>query len=279
MMRFLTGRLSKAAFMAASAFGLLLLHMWLLASSMPVQRSITLHVSGWPANTPPMRIALLSDLHVSAPSDTPEKLTRVVEHLNALQLDLVLIAGDFLSTYSIKTRHYGPVASIAPLGGLHARLGTVAVLGNHDMDDVGTLSQLLSRAGVTLLRNETVRRGPLAIIGIESVEMQDRDKVRRIAAVSRPNGGIPLAMMHIPDPLAFLPPFVHLAVASHTHCGQISPPIIGPLITGTRSGRRFICGPVWEGDRLSITSGGLGTSELPLRLGASPDYWIITLGR
>ena len=54
-------------------------------------------------------------------------------------------------------------------------------------------------------------------------------------------------------------------------------PVIGALVTGSKYGRRFMCGTVeGQGNRL-IVSAGLGTSRVPLRLGAPPDIWLISL--
>jgi len=36
---------------------------------------------------------------------------------------------------------------------------------------------------------------------------------------------------------------------------------------------------VREGDRISVITAGLGASNLPIRLGAVPDLWVIDIGR
>ena len=67
--------------------------------------------------------------------------------------------------------------------------------------------------------------------------------------------------------------------AGHTHCGQLSLPLFGPLFTKSAYGQRHSCGIVREGSRTSLITAGLGTSVWPLRFGVPPDFWIIDIGR
>jgi predicted MPP superfamily phosphohydrolase len=67
-------------------------------------------------------------------------------------------------------------------------------------------------------------------------------------------------------------------LAGHTHCGQIVLPLVGAIATMSQYGDRFACGKTVEGQKTIIVSAGLGTSLLPLRLGAEPDMWLITIG-
>ena len=67
-------------------------------------------------------------------------------------------------------------------------------------------------------------------------------------------------------------------LAGHTHCGQIRLPLIGAVSHHVRYGERYACGRIDEGGRTLIVTAGLGTSILPLRLGARPDLWLVTIG-
>ena len=71
---------------------------------------------------------------------------------------------------------------------------------------------------------------------------------------------------------------VSLMLAGHTHCGQIRLPLIGYISTMSDHGDRYACGLIREGGRTLIVSAGLGTSILPLRIGAPPDFWLLDLG-
>lgn len=252
--------------------------MVLLGSSAPQLRAATIRLPDWPPNTPPLRIALIADLHVAAPSDTPEHLKRIVDRINAAKPDLVLIAGDFISSDSIVTKTYPVGAAMAPLRSLRARLGTVAVFGNHDYAEVPALRATLEPWGIRLLDNEVERRGPLAILGVGDLSTHHARSQRTVAAW-RMGGGVPVLLTHNPLITRRTPPDIHLALTGHTHCGQISLPFFGPLFYLDREKTLpGVCGLSLEGAQTLIVTAGLGTSNLPLRLGAPPDIWMITVG-
>lgn len=268
----------NTAFSALTASFLLLVHMLLLGSSAPRLHRATIHVPEWPAHTPPVRIALIADLHVAAPSDTPAHLERTVEQVNADAPDLVLIAGDFISSESIVTKTYSITTALAPLRALRAPMGTIAVLGNHDYPDAAALRSTLETWGIRLLDNEVARRGPLAILGVGDLSTRHARPQRTVAAW-RAVGGVPIMLTHNPLVTRRLPVDVHLALAGHTHCGQISLPLIGPLFYLDREKTLpGVCGLSIEGTHALIVTAGLGTSNLPLRSGAPPDIWMITVG-
>ncbi len=255
----------------------LLAHMMLLASSRPVERRIQVHAHGWPDHAPSVRLVLLSDFHVSRPGDSVARLTETVARVNALHPDLVLLAGDFLSTGAIGVRAADIDTATAPLGRLRARFGMVAVLGNHDQGARAPLLARLEGMGITTLENEAVRRGPLAILGFGDYTTGHLDVTKALAAY-RPIGGWPVLLSHTPYVIWSLPKGGGLLLAGHTHCGQISLPIIGAPMTPPDL-KRYDCGLVRDGSRLSIVSAGLGISILPLRLHVPPDYWVIDLKR
>jgi predicted MPP superfamily phosphohydrolase len=121
-----------------------------------------------------------------------------------------------------------------------------------------------------------VRRGPVTILGADDKTYGHID-LPDLTAQAKRLGGAPIFLAHEPDTIAKLPAGIHLALAGHTHCGQVSPPPIGPIVTSSGLGRRYACGVVIEGGRTSVITAGLGASNLPIRLGASPDLWLITV--
>lgn len=248
-----------------------------LATAVPVVRTASVVLLDWPAGAPPVKALLISDIHVAGPDMPPARLERLVSRINALRPDLVLIAGDFVSDKRTATRHYSVAEAVAPLGGLRARLGSVAVLGNHDhWRDAGATREALAKAGVKLLDNDAIQLGPLAIGGLNDAFTRRDDlpaTLRRLRALP----GARLLLSHSPDPFAQLPADVALMLAGHTHCGQIALPLIGPLSTMSAYGDRYACGLVRERGQTLIVGAGVGTSMLPLRIGVPPDLWLIEL--
>jgi predicted MPP superfamily phosphohydrolase len=66
-------------------------------------------------------------------------------------------------------------------------------------------------------------------------------------------------------------------LAGHTHCSQIRLPLVGALSTMSRYGDRYACGLIRERGKTLIVGAGLGTSLLPLRIGAPPEMWLVEL--
>jgi uncharacterized protein len=244
----------------------------------PLVRETQVRLAGWPQGQRPLRIVLMSDLHVQGPDMPPERLARIVAQVNGLRPDLVLIAGDLAGDRQLATRWYSEAESAAPLAGLRAPLGVVAVLGNHDhWRNAEAARRALAGAGVHLLSNDAVRLGPLAVGGLDD-DFTGRDDLPRTLARMRAVGGVPVLLSHSPDPFPDLPPGIGLMLAGHTHCGQIRLPLVGAPTYESRHGARYGCGRIDEEGRTLIVSAGLGTSVLPLRLGAAPDLWLIEVG-
>jgi predicted MPP superfamily phosphohydrolase len=88
---------------------------------------------------------------------------------------------------------------------------------------------------------------------------------------------VPIVVTHTPTTLINLPQSIQLAMAGHTHCGQVVLPVIGRPKLPFRSGSRQACGVIRDGQRTNIITAGLGVSNLPFRLGAPPDFWVITV--
>lgn len=245
----------------------------------PVIRTHFLAVRDWPAGEPPVRVLLLSDIHVAGPDMPPERLRRLVRQFNALRPDLVLIAGDLVSEKRVATHIYTPREVVAPLGGLRSRYGTVVALGNHDhWFDPVALRRELERNGLTVVANSAVARGPLVIGVVDDDYSGHADIPATFAAMERFPARPRLLLTHSPDIVPSMPQRVAAVLAGHTHCGQIALPLVGPISTMSRYGDRFACGAIDDDGQPVFVGAGLGTSLLPLRFGAMPDAWLLTLG-
>jgi predicted MPP superfamily phosphohydrolase len=243
----------------------------------PVVRRLTIHMREWPKGAAPMRVVLISDLHVAGPETPPSRLARIVGQVNALRPDLVLIAGDVKQHRHVTTRVYDAEEAAAPLAALRARYGVVAVLGNHDYGrfDKTDLPPWLKKQGITVLRNDAVRRGALTIAGADDL-YHGKYRERRLDHAARALPGPTVVLSHTPDIAPTLPTRYPLVLAGHTHCGQIVPPLIGPITASSIYGLRYVCGLIREPGRDVLVTAGIGTSGVPLRIGAVPDFWLLT---
>lgn len=261
------------------AAGIILLG-WAYATAVsdPVVRRAWIGLPEYPADRAPVTALLISDTHVAGPDMPPERLARIVQRINALKPDIVLMAGDFVSDKRVATRLYPFAESVRPLAALRPRLGSIAVLGNHDfwLDEDDARTSLRS-AGVRVLDNEAIRIGPVTVGGLDDA-YTGHDDLNGTLAQMRTLGGPSMLLSHSPDPFPLVPRDIGLMTAGHTHCGQISFPLIGPVATMSRYGKRYACGIIRENGKVLVVGAGLGTSVLPLRLGAVPDMWLLTIG-
>ena len=263
---------------AVAAFGLA------EATKQPTLRRETLIIPDWPQNAPPVRIGLLADIHLGNRAMTSARLRAIVAKVNEAHADVVMIAGDFITGHEAKGAAERASLLSEPLATLHAPLGVVAVLGNHDYWTApGAVRLALQRAGITVLENAALRRGPLAIIGVSDA-FSGHDDVAKAMIGAAQIGGVRVVLTHTPDLDHKLPVGLPLLLAGHTHCGQVVLPWLGPIMTRSPFDHwkrlydpRYRCGIVREDGRTVIVTAGLGSGSSPIRIGAPPDWWLITL--
>jgi predicted MPP superfamily phosphohydrolase len=263
---------------ALAASGLALDAFWLEPSRLVVVRE-ELDIPGWPASLSGLRVALLSDLHVGSPHWGLARLPELVARVEREQPDLIVLAGDYLN--DLKPGAVVPPGPIAyELGALHAPLGVVAVLGNHDgwHDGMGMITAL-SAQGIHVLDDQSLRidaRGAsFCVLGLTDAETRTRSPQEELALASP---GLPLlVVVHEPDIFHQLDARVSLTLAGHTHGGQVSLPFFGPPIVPSTFGRRYARGHIVEDGRHLFVTSGIGTSKLPVRFGVPPEIAILTL--
>ncbi len=245
----------------------------------PIVRKASVKVANWPNGEASLKILLLSDTHIAGPDMPPQRLTRIIAGLNRLKPDLVVIAGDLISEKRLATRLYSADEIAAPLSRFTARLGTVVTLGNHDhWADPVAITRALRKRGVAVLNNSAIVRGPLVIGGVDDDFTHHSDVPKTMAAMGAYPPGPRIMLMHSPDSVPDLPERVAGVFAGHTHCGQIVVPFYGPLSYVSKYKDRFGCGAIDDRGQKVFVGAGLGTSILPLRYGAPPDVWLVTLG-
>ena len=243
----------------------------------PTVHRTTIATNALPEGTEPVYIALISDIHVAGPDMPPERLREIVAQVNALDPDIVAIAGDLVSDKRTATHVYTPEEIVAPLAALSPRIGTVVVPGNHDhWYGMPGLAAELAKHGIPLVINSAIELGPLVIGGADDVYTHRDDIPATLRAMNRLGGGS-IILSHSPDIAADLPAGIDLVLAGHTHCGQIAYPWGGAPAHLSDYGDRFACGRINEEPRTVIVGAGLGTSILPMRLFTQPEIWLIEL--
>jgi predicted MPP superfamily phosphohydrolase len=229
------------------------------------------------------RIAHISDLHHSR-TVSSGYLRRCIERINLLDVDLVVLTGDYI-TYDIRGTYREKVAAL--LGDIESRFGIYACLGNHDYGIrslpgyrrehlLRRLIRGMEAKGITVLRNEStvlnINGHPLWFVGLGDLRIGDFQPRKAFANV--PADQVTIALLHNPRGIEHLGEFAaHTVVSGHTH-GRRTKPITGR--TWRIRDRRFHAGMYEvEGTKLYVNR-GLGRVGRA-RLNARPEITVFTL--
>jgi uncharacterized protein len=235
----------------------------------------------WPGRRP-LRIAVLTDLHVGSPFNGVDKLRAAVARTNAARPDVVCILGDLVIQGVVGGRFVPPEAIALELARLRAPAGALAVLGNHDAWlDHDRVERALEHAGIRVVEDTAVRvdtpAGPVWVAGVSDLWTGPHDIDAALASV-RADGTPVLLLTHNPDIFPDIPGRVTLTLAGHTHGGQVRFPLLGAPIVPSRFRQRFAAGHVVEGGRHLFVATGIGTSIFPVRFGVPPTVTVLTVG-
>ena len=261
--------LTYLAALALSFYGVVVRRRWLRV------RTIEISVPGLGPAFEGYRIAQLSDLHIGGLGPR-RRAERWVSRANALDVDLVALTGDYVTS---GTAFHHDIAAV--LTALRARDGVFAVMGNHDYFGEGEpMISLLRAGGVTVLRNEhrAITRGDdrLIVAGVDDTYTRRADIPRALEGCEE---GLPVvALAH--DPQLFLALArcgVALVLSGHTHWGQLALPFVAERVNLSRLSYRYHAGLYYFGASTLYVHPGLGTTGPPVRLGAPPEITVLRL--
>ncbi|ANH68000.1 metallophosphoesterase [Mitsuaria sp. 7] len=272
-------KLFKFLLFVLLALALLAVWGFLIEPRWVARRDIPVQVANW-RGPPGLKVVVASDWHIAHEFKrvmTMARANAIVDEINAAKPDVVLLPGDFISGRGEDGTTPEDVAAV--LGRLRATHGVYAVLGNHDWwTDGPRFSHALSAAGIRVLLNEAV---PLPgtdvwVLGIGDRTSMQSDPVR--AARQLPAGAQALTLMHDPASARALPPVPGLAVAAHTHGGQVWIPFHGSAVAPHGWPKDKTHGWVDIGGRPVYITSGLGVSIYPIRINMRPEWVMFTIG-
>jgi hypothetical protein len=227
----------------------------------------------------PVTVAHLTDLHTHG---LGRRERAVVALLERERPDLVVVTGDSV----VNGDPFAPPLGLADdpsyraagevLARLRAPLGVWAVRGNwENLRRVRDERAFYAAAGVRLLVNESARvRDDLWLVGLDDADSGVPDAVAAERGV--PPGAARLTLLHSPAFFDSLPPSLPLALAGHTHGGQVRLPGLPPAWLPSGSGR-YVAGWYARGETRMYVSRGVGTSTLPVRFACRPEVALLTL--
>lgn len=227
-----------------------------------------------------LTILQLSDIHAGSLM-TERRMERIAQAAAALQADVVVLTGDLLDLSARAGAPFGRA-----FASLHGKLGTFAVLGNHDYyAGLHSASTAVRDAGAQLLRNTGARiqrgKGSLYLGGIDDPMSGSVDPRRALRGAAPEEPRVMLA--HRPGLFELCADAgAALVLSGHTHGGQLafSPRwslarLLGPYTMGLYTRHAGEGSP--QRSQLYVHRGMGTVGAAPVRLGSPPEIALLTL--
>ena len=233
-----------------------------------------------------IRVALISDLHISAIVDRAW-VARIVETVNSVQPDMVCIAGDIFDGNPDITKDLPGV--ILELKRINAALGVYACLGNHDVDRINfsggggnqRIINILREAGIVPLDDEVTPVGENFLIAgrrdASPIGMNSSRKSAGELLGGLDRGRILIALDHQPTQFAQIENAgADILFCGHSHRGQLFPfnlvtRVIFKKAGGTHYGH-------WQGKTMqAVVTSGAGVWGMPLRVATHSEVAVIDI--
>jgi len=220
------------------------------------------------SDSPALKLVHITDLHHRGDQSYLNKILRLV---NELKPDLVCLTGDLVD----KDRFLPPVLAAVEL----IDAPVFAVPGNWEHwagVDFSRVDESCRKTGGALLANSSVAfRDRWRIVGIDNVSTGNAHVERAFADVR--DGDQVIFLTHCPLGIELVGERrVTLALAGHSHGGQVRLPIVGALVVPNGVGpyeRGYYetrTGPLY-------VNPGIGTWFVPVRLFCRPEITVIAL--
>lgn len=227
------------------------------------------------------RIAFASDFHLES-KFKGRQLRGTVKALQALAPDVLMLGGDYQEGCEYVEPLFEALVQAIPPDGIFA------VLGNNDYERCTDLIRsAMKRHGICLLEDSVVaiHRGGdyISVWGANAYAGRYPTARLKQGAQSTVSDslGFTILLIHTPDYVDDAGVTnADLALAGHTHGGQVTLFGLYAPTTASRYGMRYRSGLKRSRNGIPvIISNGLGTSRYPIRLFAPTDVVVVTLQR
>ena len=268
-----SGLSTRAGFLLACALtAAVSVYGFVAATRLHIER-IVLASPKLPAGGRPLRIALISDVHLGALIGA-RRLRAIIKKLRELDADVLLSAGDLVDGQADRLNGLAPM-----LAALQPRHGKFAVTGNHEY--FAGLERALAfheRAGFRMLRGTTVDiTESVTLAGVndptgQSIGLPANTDEHRLLE-DRDQKRYTILIKHQPRLDPRTTGRFDLQLSGHVHRGQIFPfGLLVRLSYPLPTGLTRIAGDGWL-----YVSRGTGTWGPPLRVLAAPEITLIEL--
>lgn len=239
------------------------------AVKVPAVSYVTISSDMLPADWEEVKIAVLSDLHISSTTDQEKKwLQAVVDKTNSLNADMILITGDIIDDSVLNLSK-----QMQPLFDLKALDGVYIVFGNHETyHGAQQWENFFKNNGMMVLNDKIISvqlgKNKIALAGIyQNVSLLEKKQVV-----------VPILLMaHYPSVAKKISDNkVFLQLSGHTHGGQF--PLLSALVKRANNG--FVQGLYMQDHSQIYVHSGTGLWRgFPFRFMIPSEITLITINR
>jgi len=264
-------------------FLILVLYMHFIGTKGLVVREYKIESSSIPESFHGFKIVHFSDLHYLTTINKKE-LNNVINKINELKPDIVVFTGDLIdSKHEATKKDLNNI--IKSLNKIEVTTGMYTIKGNHDYNN-DNFEKIFNETNFKILDNKyelIYYKGttPILITGVGSILKNDCD-IDQAFSFSEMDNLYTISLLHEPDIIDnIISKYnVDLALAGHSHNGQIRLPGIGTLLN-VEEGKKYPNKKYTINDTKLYVSGGLGTSMYEFRFFNRPSinlYRLTTKG-
>jgi len=211
----------------------------------------------------PLDLLFISDLHI-------ERLTRrearVIEEIERRRPDVIAIGGDVLNL-----SYVGDPSALADAESFLSRLsapgGVYFIRGTWDVDPPHIINPVVDRLDNLIPVNGSRRTisfegARFQLVGIPA-DLSPDERERLLAELYEDASPPTVCVHHLPDLVEDAASHgADVYLCGHTHGGQICIPLLGPVFTGSKFGRRYLRGYHRVGSTHAYVSRGIGLEGL-----------------
>jgi predicted MPP superfamily phosphohydrolase len=258
--------------------------------------TVTIEIKGLNKDLDGLKIVQISDMHLSGFYHHPAILEEVIDEVNALNPDLILNTGDFIS---YGWREFGRFDTI--ISKSKSKYGNFAILGNHDFgtyhpyfteadkdNNILIINNLIKASGYKVLNDENTKvkigNTRLALIGVTTKGRHPGIIHGDLGKATEGIDSVDFKILLSHDPNHWEKAVtgktdINLTLAGHTHGMQM-----GILTKNFRWSPAKYFYPHWyglykNGNQLQYVNRGLGVLSIPFRIGMPPEITLIILKR
>ncbi|MRI63483.1 phosphoesterase [Ornithobacterium rhinotracheale] len=224
----------------------------------------------------------ISDIHIGKRFD-PKYIVESFKKAKKYNPDFVVYTGDYVTTHHDKILY--PLLINTMKHCVYGKLGTIAILGNHDYgknfqeaEEGDKVAKTLESLKIRVLRNESTAIENLNFYGFDDLWGTNFKPEKTLENLNLDEAN--LVLCHNPD-VCDLPVWNNYngwILSGHTHGGQCKAPFLPPPILPVKN-KRYSAGKIdLEDGRTLYINRALGCSY-PIRFNVPPEISLFTLQR